>query len=173
MAQKAAKATAKKNESSLNNLHLIAVAINVFFIVFRFFIRSSTVSKTSIYSYIIFNAPALGIELYLESIGRPRDPRKAGDDLGAGGMMEMLWDVVYVTWFCMTLVAFFGEWCWVLWAAIPLYGAYAAYSTAMGMRDTLSGMGGAANDMSAAGAPSKRQAKIEKRGSDGKNVKYR
>ncbi|KAK6543952.1 hypothetical protein TWF694_000670 [Orbilia ellipsospora] len=172
MAQKAQKATARKNEAALNNLHLIAIGMNLFFIVFRFFIKSASVTKTSIYSYIILNAPALGIQFYLESIGRPRESRKSNDDLNSGGMMEMLWDVIYVTWICMVLVAFFGEWLWFLWAVIPIYGAYAAYSTAMGMRETLGGMGGAANDM-AAGGPSKRQAKMEKRTQDGKNVKYR
>ncbi|EPS40300.1 hypothetical protein H072_5895 [Dactylellina haptotyla CBS 200.50] len=155
MAQKAAKATARKNESSLNTLHLLAIGINIFFIIFRFFIRHGSVSKRAIYLYSIMNLPALGIELYLESIGRPRDARKNGEDLNSGGMMEMLWDVIYVTWFCMGLVAFFGEWCWWLWLVIPLYGVYAAYTTAMGMRDTLGGMGGAANDMSAPSASGK------------------
>ncbi|KAK6348379.1 hypothetical protein TWF718_006176 [Orbilia javanica] len=173
MAQKAAKATARRNESSLNNLHLISLAFNLFFILYRFIYHSSSVTKVSIYSYVIFNAPALGIQLYLESIGRPKDSRKASDDLGASGMMEMLWDVIYVTWACLVLVAFFGESLWWLWAVIPVYGAYAAYSAATGMRDTLGGLGGAANDMAASGAGSKRQAKMEKRTAEGKNVRYR
>ncbi|KAK6519615.1 hypothetical protein TWF281_003437 [Arthrobotrys megalospora] len=173
MAQKAAKATARKNESSLNLLHILSLAFNLFFILYRFIYHSSSVTKGAIYSYVIFNVPALGIQYYLESIGRPKDARKAGDDLNAGGMMEMLWDVIYVTWACLGLVAFFGEKFWWLWAVIPLYGAYAAYTTATGMRDTLGGLGGAANDMAAPGAGSKRQAKMEKRTADGKNVRYR
>ncbi|KAF3166015.1 hypothetical protein TWF788_000629 [Orbilia oligospora] len=174
MAQKAAKATARRNESSLNNLHLISLAFNLFFILYRFIYHYSSVTKASIYCYIIFNTPALGIQLYLESIGRPKDARKAGDDLGSSGMMEMMWDVIYVTWACLTLVAVFGESLWWLWAVIPVYGAYAAYTAATGMRDTLGGLGGAANDMAAPGAGgSKRQAKMEKRTSEGKNVRYR
>lgn len=56
---------------------------------------------------------------------------------------------------------------------IPVYGAYAAYTTATGMRQMLGGgLGGAANDM-AAGPTSKRQTKLEKRQADGKHVKYR
>ena len=56
-------------------------------------------------------------------------------------------------------------------AAIPVYGAYAAYTTATGMRSSMDGLGGAANDMSA--PSSKRQVKMEKRQTEGKNVKYR
>ncbi|KAK6341173.1 hypothetical protein TWF696_008259 [Orbilia brochopaga] len=170
MAQKAAKATARKNTSVLTNLHLISLAVNLFFLVWRFVLTSRAITKSTIWLYVLLNAPAIGIELYLESIGRPRDARKAGEDLNAGGLMEMLWDVIYVTWACLVLVAFFGEWIWWLWAVIPVYGVYAAYTTATGMRDTLGGMGGAANDMA---VPSKRQAKMEKRGAEGKNVKYR
>ncbi|KAK6501719.1 hypothetical protein TWF481_009547 [Arthrobotrys musiformis] len=175
MAQKAAKATARKNESSLTTLHILSLLFNLFFILYRFIYHSSSVTKVAIYSYVILNAPALGIQFYLESIGRPRDSRKkASDDLGAGGMMEMLWDVIYVTWACLVLVAAFGERLWWLWAVIPVYGVYAAYSAATGMRDTLGGLGGAANDMAAPGAGgSKRQAKMEKRTADGKNVRYR
>lgn len=54
-----------------------------------------------------------------------------------------------------------------------MYGTYAAYTAATGMRDTLGGLGGAANDMAAPGAGSKRQAKMEKRTAEGKNVRYR
>ncbi|KAK6358448.1 hypothetical protein TWF730_007781 [Orbilia blumenaviensis] len=173
MAQKAAKATARKNESALNLLHILSGIFNALFILYRFIYHSSSVTKASIYSYVILNAPALGIQFYLERIGRAKDTRRASDDLNAGGMMEMLWDVIYVTWACLGLVAFFGERCWWLWAVIPLYGAYAAYTAATGMRDTLGGLGGAANDMAAPGAGSKRQAKMEKRTAEGKNVRYR
>ncbi|EWC46964.1 hypothetical protein DRE_03726 [Drechslerella stenobrocha 248] len=174
MAQKAAKATARKNTSVLTNLHLISLAVNLFFILWRFVLHYGSVTKSAIYLYVLLNAPALGIQLYLESIGRPRDARKAGEDVNSSGLMELLWDVIYVTWACLVLVAFFGERVWLLWLVIPVYGAYAAYTTAMGMRDSLGGMGGgmggAANDMA---APSKRQAKLEKRGAEGKAVKYR
>lgn len=51
-----------------------------------------------------------------------------------------------------------------------MYGAYAAYTTATGMRSSMAGMGGAAQD--GAAPSSKRQAKMEKRGAEGK-VKYR
>lgn len=31
--------------------------------------------------------------------------------------MELMWDVVYVTWACLVLVAFFGESLWWLWVS--------------------------------------------------------
>ncbi|RVD85774.1 uncharacterized protein DFL_004081 [Arthrobotrys flagrans] len=173
MAQKAAKTTARRNVSSLNLLNILSLAFNLFFILYRFIYHSSSVTKVAIYSYVIFNAPALVIQLYLEIIGRPKGARKVVDDLNAGGMMEMLWDIIYVTWACLTLVAFFGESLWWLWAVIPVYGTYAAYTAATGMRDTLGGLGGAANDMAAPGSGSKRQAKMEKRTAEGKNIRYR
>lgn len=52
------------------------------------------------------------VEWYLEKIGRG----KKEDINSAGGLMEMMWDVVYVTWGCFLIVSIFGEkgwWCWV------------------------------------------------------------
>ncbi|KAF3938161.1 hypothetical protein ABW19_dt0200969 [Dactylella cylindrospora] len=171
MAQKAAKATAKKNNSTLTYLHLISLAVNAFFLVVRFGIKFSSITKRSIWLYAILNTPSIVVELYMERIGRPGASGKAGEDLGAGGLMEFFWDIIYINWACLVLVAIFGEWVWYLWITIPLSGAFAAFSTFNDVRDSLGGMGGGAKDMAA--GPSKRQTKMEKRNAEGKNVKYK
>lgn len=62
------------------------------------------------------------IEVYLEKISRPKyadagDLRRAGEDLDGKGLMEYMWDVVYVTWGCLVGVAVLGEWVWWLWVS--------------------------------------------------------
>ena len=70
----------------------------------------------------------------------------------------------------MVLVIVLGDRAWWAYAAVPLYSAYLAFTTATGLRQGLGGMG-AGGDGSAAGAQSKRQAKMEKRG--GQKMVYR
>lgn len=56
---------------------------------------------------------------------------------------------------------------------VPLYSVWLAYTTVMGMKSGLAGMGGGGSDggSAAAAAESKRQKKMEKRG--GQRMSYR
>lgn len=81
-----------------------------------------------------------------------------------------MWDVLYWTYVCLVVVAVFGDWAWVFWAAVPLYALYAAWGLYATMRPAYPG----AADPDAAvsdAAASKRQAKMEKRG--GQKKMYR
>jgi len=78
-----------------------------------------------------------------------------------------MWDVLYWTWGCMGAVCIFGDRAWWLWIVVPLYSAWLAWTTFMGMKRGLAGMGGAGD----AAGESKRQKKLEKRG--GQRVQYR
>lgn len=107
------------------------------------------------------------------TLGPNGDIQRAGDDLEAKGLTEYMFDVLYWSWGCIVLTAIFGNRLWWLWAAIPVYSVYAAYTTFTGVRGSLSGMASAAGEPEGANTTgtSKRQQKLEKRG--GQRVQYR
>jgi len=143
----------------------------------RILVFRSSLARSSIVKYVLFSAPALLVEYWLESIGRPKygaqsEVIKAGEDLEAKGLTEYLWDVLYWTWFCVALSGIFGDKAWWLWTIIPAYSAYAGYTTFVSARQGYSGLaGGAADGSGSSTGQSKRQQKMEKRG--GRKVQYR
>lgn len=123
--QKAAKQIARRNTSALNNLHVITICVHAFFGLYRLLIHRRSATASVYTKYILFSLPAALIEVYLEKISRPKyatggdgNLRRAGEDLDAQGLMEYLWDVIYVTWVCLLGVALLGEWVWWLWVSI-------------------------------------------------------
>ncbi|KAL1964959.1 hypothetical protein VTN77DRAFT_6159 [Rasamsonia byssochlamydoides] len=166
MAQKAAKSLASRNSSLLLRTHLITLSLHTTFLLLHWLFNR----PRSLLPYFIFTFPTLAIEFYLDRLGRPRfnsdgTLRSPGEDLGASGLTEYMWDVLYWTWGCMGAVCLFGDRAWWLWIVVPLYSVWLAWTTFAGMRSGLAGMGGAGD------APeSKRQKKLEKRG---QRVQYR
>jgi hypothetical protein len=126
--------------------------------------------------YFVLACPTLAIEFYLDRMGRPQynaadgSLRSAGEDLGASGLTEYMWDVLYWTWGCMGAVCLFGDRAWWLWMVIPVYSLWLLYTTVTGIKSGLPGMGGGSQELPAA-AESKRQKKMEKRG--GQRMQYR
>ncbi|RPA72418.1 hypothetical protein BJ508DRAFT_244816 [Ascobolus immersus RN42] len=194
MAKKATKTLAASNAAALSTLHKSSAAINSLFILYRFIYHRRTTTFNSIILYLILSAPAFIIQFYFEKLSRPRyagngrgggpgDVLRAGEDLAAKGLMEYMWDCVYVTWGCLLVVMVAGERGWWLWAAIPVYAAYLALGMYKKMRGGMGGLipgaGDAAEmDMDELDAAtgdgsgmSKRQQKLEKRG--GQKVRYR
>ncbi|KAL1977486.1 hypothetical protein VTN31DRAFT_345 [Thermomyces dupontii] len=170
MAQKAAKSLASRNTATLNRTHLITFILHTVFLLLHFLFNR----PRSLKPYFALTLPALGIEFYLERLGRPRyhsqdgSLRSAGADLGARGLTEYMWDVLYWTWGCMGAVCVFGDGAWWLWIAVPLYSIWLVVTTVSGMRKSFAGLGG----VDGPAAPmSKRQQKLEKRG--GQHVQYR
>jgi SRP-independent targeting protein 2/TMEM208 len=143
MAQKAKKDRAKSNAVALNNLHIGSAVVNVVFILFRYIFKSRSLTL-----YIMLSIPALICEIVLERAGRPvydRDTkalRTAGEDMAAPGLTEYMFDIVWVTWASVAVVLLFGNWGWLLWLAVPAYGAYQGYSL-LGMRSKMAEMSGA------------------------------
>ncbi|KAL2848851.1 hypothetical protein BJY01DRAFT_246228 [Aspergillus pseudoustus] len=172
MAQKAAKTLAARNASVLLRTHLITAALHALHLLLHLIFRR----PASLKFYYLFAIPTLVIEFYLDRIGRPsHNPadgslRSPGEDLGAAGLTEYMWDVLYWTWGCIGAVCLFGDRGWWLWIVVPLYSVWLAYSTVMGMKSGLAGFGGAGEQGGAGGPESKRQKKIEKRGG---RVQYR
>nr|POF22274.1 srp-independent targeting protein 2 like [Quercus suber] len=174
MAQKSAKTLAAKNTASLNRAHLIALGVNVFYLLLRtlFFTRRLT-------PYVLCNAPALLIEFFFERNSRPHyspngDLKRAGEDLEAKGLTEWMWDIVYWSWGNLVVVAVLGDWAWWFYLVVPAYSAWLAFTTYAGVKQGFGGMGrasGVEGSASGQAGQSKRQAKMEKRG--GQRVAYR
>ncbi len=142
MAQKAKKDRAKANAASLKQLHLGTIFINAVFLLFVVF-----VGRRSLWLYILLSLPGLLAEAVLERTGRPRYDsvthtlKASGEDLGAPGLMEYLFDVVWVTWICLVLVLLLGDKGWVFFLVVPAYGLYKGAGL-LSMARGMMGMGG-------------------------------
>ena len=122
--------------------------------------------------------PAFVIEFWLENIGRPTQTsngelKKSGEDLEATGLTEYMFDVLYWSWGTVCAASLFGDRAWWLWAVIPLYSIWLAYSTFGSVRQGMAGLTGQAGDRGVAngGLTSNRQKKLDKRG--GQKTQYR
>ena len=141
MAQKAKKDRAKANISTLNTLHIGTLSLNVLFILFNLLFR-----RRSLLVYTILSLPSFVAQYILETSGRPKfDPttkalKSAGEDLAAPGLTEYMFDIIWVTWLCLVMVMVVGNWAWLIWAAIPVYGLWKGYGL-LGMARGM--MGGA------------------------------
>lgn len=180
MAKKAAKTLATNNAATLNRTHIITASLHILFHLLRYTFLSS--SKRTFLPYLLLTAPALALEIFLETSSRPQYTtdstglstlKTAGGDLEAKGLTEYFWDVIYWTWINLGLVILFGNRAWWLYLVVPAYSAYTAATTIGGVKGMLQGMGGAGAEGGGAGAEaqSKREAKREKRG-QGQRVTY-
>jgi hypothetical protein len=127
MAQKAKKDRAKSNTAALNTLHIGSLTLNTLFILFALFRRRSWLA------YTILSLPSLIAEFILERSGRPQyDPstkalKSAGEDLAAQGLTEYMFDIVWITWASLVMVVLVGNWGWIFWGVVPVYGAWKGY----------------------------------------------
>jgi len=141
MAQKAKKDRAKSNISSLNNLHIGTLTVNALFILFNLLFK-----RRSLLAYALLSIPCLVAEYILETTCRPKfDPntkalKSSGEDLAAPGLTEYMFDIIWVTWLSLICVILFGNWGWIVWSVVPVYGAYKGYGL-LGMAKGM--MGGA------------------------------
>ena len=141
MAQKAKKDRAKANTASLNNLHVGTFTINALFIIFNLLFR-----RRSFLVYFILSIPCFIAEFILETTGRPKYDtstkalKSSGEDLAAPGLTEYMFDVIWITWASLVSVVIFGNWGWLLWAVVPVYGAYKGYGL-LGMARGMMGGG--------------------------------
>jgi hypothetical protein len=128
MAQKAKKDRAKANTTTLNNLHIGTLSLNAVFILFNLLIK-----RRSLLPYLILSIPCFIAEYILETTGRPKYDattkalKSSGEDLAAEGLTEYMFDVIWVTWASLVSVMLLGNWGWLLFAVVPVYGAYKGY----------------------------------------------
>jgi len=65
---------------------------------------------------------------------------------------------------CIVAACIFNDRAWWLWAVVPLYSIYLAYTTVMGVKKGFAGMGGGSEGEDYDAPKSKSQQKKEKRG---------
>lgn len=154
-----------RNGAVLNRTHLISALLHALFLALHFMFQR----PRSLKPYLILAVPTLLIEFYLDRVGRPTyngdgSLRSAGEDLNATGLTEYMWDVLYWTQGCIVAVCLFNDRAWWLWAVVPVYSIYLAYTTVMGVKKGFSGMGGGNAGGEDEDPKSKRELKKEKRG---------
>ncbi|KAL5614806.1 hypothetical protein BROUX41_004895 [Berkeleyomyces rouxiae] len=153
MAQKAKKDLAKANTSTLKNLHTLSLIFNG-----TFLFLTLTLVKRSLFYYVILSIPAIICEFIMEKTGRPtydpvnRSLRSPGSDLTSAGLMDSMFDTIWVTWGCLVLVLIFGNGAWICWSLVPAFSLYKAYGLLSAGR-ALMGMGNAPAMPSADSAP--------------------
>lgn len=158
MAQKARKDRAKSNSAALNNLHIGSLIVNGLFLLLHLVFRTR-----SLLLWFILSLPSFACQFALERTGRPSyDPttkalKSSGEDLGAAGLTEYMFDVIWVTWGAAILVALLGNWAWLLWAVVPAYGVYKGFGM-MGAAKQMAQMGADANPAPAGNRKQRRAA---------------
>lgn len=89
------------------------------------FFESASGGWASIIIYAMINAGALGF-FFISS--RPKydeagNLSNPGQDLAQKGLMDYVWDFIYVTWFC-EVVTLFSAWLWLLMLVVRISALY-------------------------------------------------
>ncbi|OCF44211.1 hypothetical protein I317_02005 [Kwoniella heveanensis CBS 569] len=137
MANASSKRIASANEAALKNLQLGFLVVNLLAPVIRFLLSLITSRKfiprpVIIFLYLASTGASIFTWRWFESIGRPRGSGanvRVGEDLGGKGVVELGWDIIYITWICVLGSAIFGDWVWWLLLLVPGFGAYKLFST--------------------------------------------
>ncbi|KAL8414861.1 hypothetical protein RB594_005897 [Gaeumannomyces avenae] len=160
MAQKAKKDRARSNVAALNNLHIGSAVVNGLFLALHFLFGSR-----SLLAYTLVSIPSFLCQLTLERAGRPKFEasgalKSAGEDLASPGLTEYMFDVVWVTWATLVLVALFGNSLFFFWLIIPAFGAYKGFSLFGAARNmaAMQGLGAAGAQQQPAGNRKQRRA---------------
>ncbi|KAJ1876892.1 hypothetical protein H4R99_003245 [Coemansia sp. RSA 1722] len=129
MANQSAKRIVQQNATRLAMLQKLFLGINVFYLFISFVFQRSSQSWTGIFFYI----GKLVIEVFLlsslQNSARPRyDPGGAladpGTDLGQPGLVQYMFDYLYIMWF-VRLLSLVTKWASVVYLVIPAYLIYA------------------------------------------------
>ncbi|QSZ33499.1 hypothetical protein DSL72_005067 [Monilinia vaccinii-corymbosi] len=143
MAQKARKDRAKANIQTLNYLHYGTILVNGLFCLFHVLLRSR-----NMLAYVLFSIAPWIVEWFLEHNSRPKfDPAgkmvSAGEDLAAPGLTEYMFDIIWMHWLSLFAVVIFGNWGWIIFSAVPIYGLYKAFGLWSGAKGLMGGGQGA------------------------------
>ncbi|SOV04059.1 uncharacterized protein UDID_07444 [Ustilago sp. UG-2017a] len=120
MARGSAKKTASGNTFLLTLLRNGFLATNAIYLLVRFWLLRSSVSKPAMFGYVASEAIALGLWLTLQSMAAQ------GNDLQQSGLTQYIFDIIYVTWFVQLASLVSGKF-WYLYLTIPGYAAYVIY----------------------------------------------
>lgn len=124
MASLSSKKIAKSNALVLKELHAISFVVNIVaFSSYWFFSR-----PRSIWVYVAFSVPAIICQCILELRGRPTQSQgqtKSLDSIREPGLYEYMFDCIYVTWACASLMTISGSnKAWFLYLVIPTFLIY-------------------------------------------------
>ncbi|WWC89827.1 uncharacterized protein L201_004755 [Kwoniella dendrophila CBS 6074] len=139
MANASSKRIASANETALKNLELGLLIVNLLSPIIRFLLslitsRTFFPRKLVIFLHILFIGGSIFTWRWFKTIGKPSagQPGKqvrVGEDLGGKGVIELGWDLIYMTWICTLGSAILGDWVWWLSLLVPAFGAYKLFST--------------------------------------------
>ncbi|WWD16196.1 hypothetical protein CI109_100622 [Kwoniella shandongensis] len=139
MANASSKRIATANETALRNLQLGLLIVNLLAPTIRFLLSLITSRRffprtLPLLLYIIFTAGSIFTWRWFVTIGSPKRGAngaqvRVGEDLGGKGVVELGWDLIYMTWICTLGSAILGDWVWWFSLLVPAFGAYKLFST--------------------------------------------
>ncbi|WVW82803.1 hypothetical protein I302_104814 [Kwoniella bestiolae CBS 10118] len=138
MANASSKRIASANETALKNLELGLLVVNVLSPLSRLILslitsRSFVPRKLVIFLHIVFVGSSIVTWRWFKTIGTPSRGGsggvRVGEDLGGKGVVELGWDLIYMTWICTLGSAILGDWVWWLSLLIPAFASYKLFST--------------------------------------------
>ncbi|KAJ1021093.1 hypothetical protein NDA16_003879 [Ustilago loliicola] len=120
MARGSAKKTTSGNTFLLTLLRNGFLATNTIYLVVRFWLLRSSMTKRTIFGYVASEAIAVALWLTLQSMAAQ------GNDLQQSGLTQYMFDIIYVTWFVQLASLVWGKF-WYLYLIIPAYAGYVIY----------------------------------------------
>ncbi|WWD09846.1 hypothetical protein V865_007974 [Kwoniella europaea PYCC6329] len=137
MANASSKRIASANETALKNLELGLLIVNSLSVLLRLLLslltsQSFTPRKFVIFLHVIFVGGSVITWRWFKTIGTPSRAGagvRVGEDLGGKGVIELGWDLIYMTWICTLGSAILGDWVWWLSLLIPAFASYKLFST--------------------------------------------
>ncbi|EIW68002.1 hypothetical protein TREMEDRAFT_44978 [Tremella mesenterica DSM 1558] len=138
MANASSKRIVSANETALKNLRLGFLIVNLSALILRLILsritsRSAIPRLIPVVLQIGSFVGSLSVWRWFVLISTPRigsDGKvRSGEDLGGKGVVELAWDLIYMTWICTLGSALLGEWIWWLMLLIPIFGTYKAFYT--------------------------------------------
>ncbi|WRT67400.1 uncharacterized protein IL334_004371 [Kwoniella shivajii] len=138
MANASSKRIASANETALKNLQLGLIIVNTLapairLILSLFTSRHLLPRKFVIFLHVISFGATVVTWNWFKTIGTPSRPGsgqvRVGEDLGGKGVVELGWDLIYMTWICTLGSAILGDWIWWFSLLVPAFGGYKLFST--------------------------------------------
>ncbi|CCK72649.1 Snd2p KNAG_0L00260 [Huiozyma naganishii CBS 8797] len=166
MAGNATKKQVKANRSVLNQLYYVTVPLTTLAL-YR--------SWPHYIRFFLYHVPFAVAVFVLDKFGRPKydsagQLTSEGVDLRqSGGVVEYLFDAVYLTWFGdLGKVLFNTGKFWLLWWGVPIYLGVKLFALKQKFMPSMPRAGGSQNSTNEQQTKSKRQLKREKRENKGK-----
>jgi len=128
MANQGAKRRVEENKRRLDNLKIVIAVATAWHLIMRLFVFSGSISwlgfgVTLVIYILCYSWMAAVAAPSYDGQGGLTD---GGADLRMGGIVEYLFDLIYITAF-VQVTSVFSDWLWLTFLVIPFYGLYLAY----------------------------------------------